>query len=364
MQFAIGITKLTRDEKVSLLSQVNTLTAINLMNQEARKRGKKLKNGILSLTEKGSNSVLKIISGGLNRIENHMTSDHILPIKSSLLFIENKCEAASEGVPFLIDKITRATDWNTDVIPRMLELEFNRLSNLDDDELDIQLYRKMKDVSGIKDIECPDEAIAENIVGRAAANLNINTLSYANINALENEVFTEYVREIIKRIQSQMRNMTPEEQTKLEDILRQEILKLSQSDRDAMQRALKTNEISAQSIMNLLKTGSAAVLAQMVVGSFGFGAYLFLTTIIKAMGLLFGITISFGVYSAASAVLSFLLSAPFLLVVFSLLSGLSIRKTMIKLNDEIAKMLILVGKGKLISAIPGTVDSEGKAYHV
>jgi hypothetical protein len=64
--------------------------------------------------------------------------------------------------------------------------------------------------------------------------------------------------------------------------------------------------------------------------------------------LFFGITFAFGTYTAASSLLAFLLSCPFILLVSALTGGVLYFQTTRKLDQQFAKMLILAGKGNLI----------------
>ncbi len=96
--------------------------------------------------------------------------------------------------------------------------------------------------------------------------------------------------------------------------------------------------------MNFLKTTSGVVIAQMLVGATGFGAFLFLTTSIHALALLLGIGLSFGVYTAATSALAFLLSGPFFFLVAGLAGGFLYYRTSEQLRGQLAKILIVTGR--------------------
>lgn len=108
------------------------------------------------------------------------------------------------------------------------------------------------------------------------------------------------------------------------------------------------DELSAKSILAFLKTATATGIAQMVVGGFGFGAFLFITTMLKAFSLLLGVTIPFGVYTAATGGLAFLLSVPSFLIVMGIAGGFVYKGTERKLGDEMAKILVVIGNIKLM----------------
>ncbi len=350
MIYAVGLTKLSREEKIALVSQINTLNTLNLMNESARKSGLFIKSKALRLAGLGSKTALLMISSAVSHIDKKVDVQTSPTFKKGLEYMENKSFYAAHQSPALFESADNIITWQTDIMPRLLDSEICRLSRLEDNELDSQLYNHMKRIACLKSQEASDETITAHIVQRAAGSLGINALLYADPQLLEDEVFTEYIKEITKRLQSQICNMSLKEQDQLENALRDEIMKLSHADRETLKKTLRINELSEKRLVNLMKTGSVAFITQIMIGGFGFGAYLFITTFLKAVGLLFGITLSIGTYSAASAVLSFLLSAPFLAILLATTSGYSVIKINKMVSDEMAKMLVLVGKGKMLCA--------------
>ncbi len=90
-------------------------------------------------------------------------------------------------------------------------------------------------------------------------------------------------------------------------------------------------------------------MAQLLLGSFGFGAFLFLTTFLKAFSLLLGTTFSFGTYLTATGLLAFILSFPFLLLLATSTGGIMLVQLQRQLADEVAKLVVLAGRSKLLS---------------
>jgi len=66
--------------------------------------------------------------------------------------------------------------------------------------------------------------------------------------------------------------------------------------------------------------------------------------------LLLGATFSFGVYATATSALAFLLSSPFLLLAGLIGFGLTYQKAGSALNDELAKLLVLVGRSAFMQS--------------
>jgi len=112
------------------------------------------------------------------------------------------------------------------------------------------------------------------------------------------------------------------------------------------------DELSAQALLTFIKTGSSVAIAQLLIAGTGFGAYLFLTTLAKAVSLLLGVTFSFGTYTALTSTLAFLLSPMFLLFVILGSGGVLWWKTSGQLDDYLIKMVFLMGKARLMKELP------------
>lgn len=143
--------------------------------------------------------------------------------------------------------------------------------------------------------------------------------------------------------------MGREEQKRFEEILMEEISKLRQADQQAIREAMGIDTLSAEAVTRFIKTTSAAAIAQMIISSFGFGGFLFLTTIIHAFGLLLGVTFAFNIYAFATSLLSFLLSGPFLFIFAVASGGLLFWNSSKAIDDEIAKLFVLIGRSKLLN---------------
>jgi|LSQX01.1.fsa_nt_gb hypothetical protein len=168
--------------------------------------------------------------------------------------------------------------------------------------------------------------------------------------ALEALVFEHCVKEKIAQLQEQVTQLTGSKLEEFEAVLREQLQSLSKAEQEAIRATMGLEELSAKHVISILKQTSSIALAQMIVSGFGFGAYLFLTTLIKSFSLLLGVTFSFGVYTAATSMLAFLLSGPFLLIASLMGFGLVYRKTGNALNDELAKLLVFVGRSAVLQS--------------
>lgn len=189
-----------------------------------------------------------------------------------------------------------------------------------------------------------ENEIAEGIIAKAASHLRLNLEDCPNSEAKEEKIFTVYIEEWVQNIKERLRSISSDQEEDLKRILNQNLKKLSHAEREAIRKAIKTDELSGESLLRFLKTTSGIAIAQMLVGATGFGAFLFLTTSIHALGLLLGITFPFVTYTAATSTLSFLLSGPFLLLIAGLSGGFLYHQTTEGIKGELAKMLIVIGR--------------------
>lgn len=102
-------------------------------------------------------------------------------------------------------------------------------------------------------------------------------------------------------------------------------------------------------MITFVKTLSAASAVQIIIGSLGFGFFLFLTTFMKAIGLLIGLSFSVGTYAALTSAFGFILSFPFMLITLVVSTGVLLKYTNQKIAVEISKLLILIERSKLLS---------------
>ncbi|NLA58849.1 MAG: hypothetical protein GX047_05560 [Firmicutes bacterium] len=166
-------------------------------------------------------------------------------------------------------------------------------------------------------------------------------------------MFDYCVEEKIKQLKEQLVQMTDAELKELETIVREQFESLSKAEQAAIRETMGLEELSAKHVIGFLKQTSSVALAQMIVSGFGFGAYLFLTSLLKSFSLLLGTTFSFGVYTAATSALAFFLSGPFLLLIGLMGFGLMYGRTGNALNGELAKLLVLVGRGAFLQSQSG-----------
>ena len=131
-------------------------------------------------------------------------------------------------------------------------------------------------------------------------------------------------------------------------MLRQELAKLSEVDQKAIRQTLQVDRLSAETVLRIFKTSGGTVAAQLLIGGCGFGAYVFLATTLKAIGLLFGATFAFGTYAHASSSLAFALSGWFSLLVLLVGGSFVVMDTAARLDGWKAQLVVVLGHARLL----------------
>lgn len=310
MLFLAGLESMSKDETVALLAQLDAVTTPRVLNDWVQKAAVRGKDWTLGKIARLANSRSRSISD------------------------------RAEG-------LKRDWNWDPNVLQKNIDAEIRRLSICDATTLKAELRKHLAAIAKV-DPGIEDTPLACAMIHRAAKSLNIDPRFYFDAVALENEVFETSIKQLFERLK-ELQRLGPKQTEELEQLLRQELMKLSEADREAIREALKVEGLSAETMLNVLKTGGGALISQILVGSFGFGAYLFLATTLKAVGLLFGTSFAFGTYLAASGFLAFLLSGPFLLLAVAVAGGITYGRTTGKLGDYKAQLLIVTGRARLLA---------------
>ncbi|MBO8161938.1 MAG: hypothetical protein H0Z24_09950 [Thermosipho sp. (in: Bacteria)] len=309
--FLIGIDQMSREEKLALLSQLNSLTGVSVLNEGFQRTAKTIKNKALDFI---TNTFKKI--------------------------------GISEQVSSSIQRFNEKTDWNPNVIQARINVEYERLTKLTDAQLKSALYDKVASISGV-DKDAGPKAVARGIIHLAAKAVGINPAIYQNDTILEAEVNEACIKEQVDNLKETLAAMSKEDMERFKEILNQEIARLSSADREAIKKATGLETLSSDAMISYLKTLSGTAFLQLAGGALGFGLYMFLSTALSALSLLFGITFPFALYTTASSIAAFMLSGPFFFLVAGLTGVIMLHKTNQRLNEQLAKILVVAGNAKL-----------------
>lgn len=247
-----------------------------------------------------------------------------------------------------IQELDHKSDWNVTGLSKTVEKELADTKHLMDYEVRAYLKEDIAKLIGLPRSSSKDE-ISQAYRGHIARQFKIPRWGSLNPGDLEQKLYERCLEEQINMIKQRLHSLNKNEEQEIGDILQKEIESLSHSEQEAMRSATGLDELTGAALLTLLKNTSAIAITQALIASSGFGAYLFLTTFIKAISLLLGITISFSIYTGATTALAFLLSPLFLLLLMFSGGGFLWWQTRGKLNDYLIKAVFMAGKAKLVS---------------
>lgn len=313
MLFFVGLERLTQEEKVDLLAQTRALS------------------GQLIISDR--------VSKGLKKAKDYV-GQHAERLAHKMSF-----RAGSR-----VHDWNERLDWNAERFAKRVAEEQEHLRMLSPEELQEEMLACLRKLARLdkQHDEHDVSAVACAVIHEAASSLAMDARVYLDAASLEGAVFEKALKEMVDALQKKLASMSEEEQGELEDLLRQELERLTEGDREAIRQALGVSELSAKALLTFLRSGSALAVVQLLAGSFGFGAFLFLTTMLKAFSLLIGITLPFGVYTAGTSLLSFALSLPCFLLIMAVTGGWILNRTNGKLDQQLSKMLVVAGRASLM----------------
>lgn len=310
MLFVVGLERLERTEKEALLAQVNVLSGPLIIADKASKGLKRAK---------------EFVGRNAERLAGRMSPD------------------AGQKVHAWAERF----DWDENRLAGRMAEERERLQRLPEGALEEEILTCLRRIACLND-QHDASAVACAVIHEAAETLKIDRRIYLDAASLEGAVFEAALTEMIEALKKKLESLSFGEQEELETLLREELERLTESDREAICEALGVEELSAGALLALLRSASGVAIVQMLVGGFGFGAFLFLTTMIKAFSLLIGVTLPFAAYSASATVLSFALSLPFFLLFVAATGGWIVNRTNSKIDQQLSKLLVVIGRARLL----------------
>jgi len=149
-----------------------------------------------------------------------------------------------------------------------------------------------------------------------------------------------YTKQMAEAFVENFSKLSRENQDKALDDMLQKIKDLPEEQKEAFRSSLKLNEITKDSLRKAILTGGASISLTSYVGMAGFGAYILLAQMIAAIGGFIGLTLPFGIYTFATALLA-VLSNPLTMGLFLAGGGLLIdKKSKSRMQKELLKGLI------------------------
>lgn len=169
-------------------------------------------------------------------------------------------------------------------------------------ELDRMLRNQLIYRLGLREASPSDELISKELVNRAAKHMDVDDI-LAPAEKID-AVFIRYFERLMKQIREAFEKADIATKEEIRSRIQNSLDTMSDEARDEIRAALKTNEVTADTVISMMRTtGFTGLMA-----SFGslFGSYVLLSILIHGVfTTLLGITVPFAVYTGAATTLSF-----------------------------------------------------------
>jgi hypothetical protein len=177
------------------------------------------------------------------------------------------------------------------------------LAEVTDAGLRRRLLKAIKEMAGVSPTEEDPETISREALKVAAQHLKIGATGLP-LPELELRVCEANVKKLLEGLEKKLKKLSPEEEDRLRKYLEELLERMSAGDREALRQAIGAEELSAQALLAVLRTGGLALGTVAALNAAGFGLFLAAATGAKALTLLFGVALPFGFYAGMSSVLA------------------------------------------------------------
>ena len=205
--------------------------------------------------------------------------------------------------------------------------------------LDVDLRKLLAERLNLR--EAPsDERIAKELVNRAAKHMDIDEV-LAPAEKID-AVFQRYMERLEKKMREAFDKADETAREKLRKQIEASLDSMTEEQRVEVRRALKTDKVTADTVMQMIKTtGLTGLMATM--GSM-FGSYILMSIIIHGVfTTLLGMTVPFAVYSGAASTLS-VISGPIGWAAFAMFGVWQYVRGSSKVDGELYCQLIFIAR--------------------
>lgn len=254
-----------------------------------------------------SNVVSAIINkAGEEDIRNQISMLEVITMTNILSTNASKAYNQIASIGNMIGGFFGKKDLLSGVEEKSLEQQLNEyaegLKKYHREDLDSILRKSIKDRLGIRE-KVSDEKLSIMLVDKAAKHMDINEAltPYEKIDA----VFHRYSERIEELIRKKYNDASPSEKAEIRSKIDKSIQALTEEERNNIRDALKVHDITADTVLDIMKTTGISGLA--IAGGSVFGSYILLSILLHGVfTTLLGITLPFAVYTGAASTLSFL----------------------------------------------------------
>lgn len=304
MLFLAAVDKFTREELLDLVAFAQAATYLTALRQSAETMAVKTK----SVLETAS----KFTSGLFATLQEYAKPIPLLPT-----YVFGPLSRWSAQAASFLEK----TSSSPFQLAEQIDLEKKKLDRLSIAELRQRLLDILADLAGVpsEKRQNPREFSIQ-AISKAAHFLKIDTTLVPPEDA-ERLVFEKYLENLITDIRKQLQKGGPQLEEQLEKELRGLLEKMTTGEQEAIKQAMGLDNLTAKALLNIFKSGGAALAILGGLHAAGFGLFLAAMTMLKALALLTGMSFGFGVYMATASFLGFLTGPVGMALAVTLASG-------------------------------------------
>jgi len=351
MLFLAAIDKLSRDELVEHVANLEALKWSRVARELTEKKTKEIQYSL----QNGLESTLRWVSDfGISNVKGNGK-------------VENGLRSAACKLGEYADKVEESKEgytWDPYEVSREIERCKRELGDFPDDQLKEKLIACIAKLAGYKSGNGKDfKQLAEDALEKAAGIFKDSVkIKFTLPEVVEKNIFIKYVERMLDTLKEKLNKEDTETAEEIESKLREELSRLSSGDAELLKNTLGLSELTASNILNLLKKGGITAGLLLAADATGFGIFLFLTTMIKSISLLLGITFAFSTYTAATATLGFLLGPAGGILLVGGTVFVSITLMQARFNNELLAGEIFALHCKLLESTGSMVKERQNLY--
>lgn len=302
--FLAAVDKFTREELLDLVAFAQAATFSTALRQSV--------GTMVAKTKSGLETASKFTSGLLATLREYAKP---LPILPTYVF-EPLSRWSAQAASFLEN-----TSFSPFQLAEQIDLEKKKLDQLSTDDLRQRLLDIVASLASVpEDKRRNPRDFSLKVIKEAARILKIDT-HLVDPEEAERLILEKYLENLIDDIRKQLQKGGPQLEEQLEKELRGLLERMTTGEQEAIKQAMGLDNLTAGALLNIFKSGAAALAVLGGLHAAGFGLFLATVTMLKAFALLTGMSFGFGFYMATTSFLGFLTGPLGMVLALSLASG-------------------------------------------
>lgn len=231
---------------------------------------------------------------------------------------------------------------DVDEMQKFIDNEVDNLKLYSDEEIKFKLYYKLMKICNISNGCFADEKDFKGNLDKIVEFAYSTLESKKDFKKCGNELETinaYYMNKIIDDFEEKFNDSNEDVKKELIDQIYNNFEKLPENQKNQLYDKLNIKNTSEDAVKASMKTIGPSVMLSTLVGLGGFASYTTLSSIIFGVSHLLGVTFSFGVYTGAASLLSFL-TGPFMIVLL-IANGFFVYKQGKKQKADLIPMIVM-----------------------